>query len=203
MDLHTLMKAPIQLADRPENPDLYWDLSALRNKKKAVSFFQNVSTGFCVYSPSVAKLYSNFEVILSNMDRSGLIVLPNPYAFHDTFNRVCDTSIKKTGISLFPGEAINRDGFIVSIPIGKQRRNHHLELEAAVGFLNRLYQKRYGTPFLPVLLNGDLKEFKSNTPYLHLHRFDPTKLTEFSEFERNDICSTILDRFSDIVALAI
>ncbi|MGI0115761.1 hypothetical protein [Zooshikella sp. RANM57] len=187
------------LNNSQENPDLFWDISSITNKSKAIHFFQSVSSSFCVYSPTVEKIYSNFEVILPRDHNSGLIVLPNPFAFHDTFNRVNEEAIKSTGILLFPGEVFQRKGLIICLTQAKTKKIQHIELDSASIFLNRLYLRRFNTPFLPILLNGDLKEFKANSPYLHLHRFDPTAVTELSQFEIKSISNTINERFQAMI----
>lgn len=182
-----------------DNPDLFWDISSITNKTKAIHFFQSVSSSFCVYSPTVKKIYSNFEVILPKDYHSSLIVLPNPFAFHDTFNRVNEEAIKSTGILLFPGEVFQKKGLIICITQSKTKKVQHIELDSASVFLNRLYQRRFNTPFLPILLNGDLKEFKAKSPYLHLHRFDPTAVTGLSQFEIRSITATISERFQSML----
>ncbi|RDH43261.1 hypothetical protein [Zooshikella ganghwensis] len=195
------MKTPIKLADYPDNPDLFWDLSSIINKNKAAEFFKRVARAFCVYSPTVKKIYSNFEVLLAGSGREGIIVLPDPYAFHDTFSHINEAAIKKTGVILYPGAAINQKGLFIGIPLGHEQRMRHLSFTTAINFLNRIYQKKIGIEFLPVLVNGDLREFAAKTPYLHLHRLDTRGLSNQSSFEKNDIGGAIKDKFSKITPL--
>ncbi|MCL6416224.1 hypothetical protein MIB92_11225 [Aestuariirhabdus sp. Z084] len=184
-----------------ENPDLFWDLSAISNKQLASNFFKKVSSAFCVYSPSVEKIYSNFEVILPRDNNSGLIVLPNPYAFHDMFSFINTASIKKTGIMLHPGESFgHQGGLFLSLPMRGNKRSKMLEFMHGINLINNTYKaKSEGKKlFLPVLMNGDLREFKAAHPYLHLHRIDVTELANLSEFERQDIQDSIYHRFKQI-----
>lgn len=183
-----------------KNADLHWDLGHVVHKSRAIAFFQLVSSAFCVYSPGVRKLYSNYEVVLPNDFERGLVVLPDPYNFHDTFNEVDSGAIRKTGIRLIPGDCMGGKGLYLALPMKKQGKVKHrlVPLEEAISLLDRLYQKQTGSPFLPLLLKGDLREFRASTPYLHLHSLVPLKLTELSSFQQSDISQTIVQRFAKI-----
>ncbi|RRJ83926.1 hypothetical protein [Aestuariirhabdus litorea] len=188
-----------------ENPDLFWDLSAISNKQLASNFFKKVASAFCVYSPSVEKIYSNFEVILPRDSNSGLIVLPNPYAFHDMFSFINNASIKQTGIMLHPGESFgHQGGLYLSLPMRGNKRSKMLEFVKGINLINNTYKAKPGNQlFLPVLVNGDLREFKAAHPYLHLHRIDVAELGNLSQFERQDIQDSIYHRFKQIDKLLV
>ncbi|WP_426416323.1 hypothetical protein [Aestuariirhabdus sp. LZHN29] len=183
-----------------ENPDLFWDLSAISNKQLASNFFKKVASAFCVYSPAVEKIYANFEVILPRDSDSGLIVLPNPYAFHDMFSFIGTASIKPTGIMLHPGESFgHQGGLYLSLPMRGKKRSRMLEFMQGIDLINNTYKAKASSKvFLPVLVNGDLREFKAAHPYLHLHRIEVGELENLSQFERQDIQESIYHRFKQI-----
>jgi hypothetical protein len=45
-----------------------------------------------------------------NEDYSRLVVLPDPYAFHDIFQSINDEAVVKTGLYIMPGEAVGKQG---------------------------------------------------------------------------------------------
>ncbi len=188
-----------------QNADLHWDLGHVVHKSRAINFFKLVSSAFCVYSPSVRKLYSNYEVVLPNDFERGLVVLPDPYNFHDTFNEINAEAVRKTGIRLIPGDCLGRKGLYLALPMKKDGAVKHrlVPLDEAISLLDRLYLKQTGAPFLPILLKGDLREFRASTPYLHLHSLVPQKLNELSSFQQADISQTIVERFARIRDLVV
>ena len=61
-------------------------------------------SSLCVYSPPVQQLYTNYEIIVPEDDHRKLIILPNPHAFHDIFNRINEDSIVQTSLFITPDD---------------------------------------------------------------------------------------------------
>ncbi|WP_163836247.1 hypothetical protein [Spartinivicinus ruber] len=182
-----------------DNKDLVWDLNHIFNRKKAIDFFKLIADCFCVYSPTVSKLYSNYEVITPNNYNSGLVILPNFYCFHDTFNHIDESAIRPTNIMLVANTVNKTKKLYMVLPIKQQQKIYPLGqgLEVLNSFL-----KNKGHQFLPVLVNGDLREFRAQSPCLHLNLLMLDKLENLSEFQKQDIAETIHNRVDSLYNLA-
>ncbi|MDO6806622.1 hypothetical protein Q4595_29455, partial [Wenyingzhuangia sp. 1_MG-2023] len=44
-----------------------------------------------------------------------LVILPDPYAFHDTFNHLNPTAVQSTGLHVIPGNLIGKSGLYLII----------------------------------------------------------------------------------------
>ncbi|MCX4030051.1 hypothetical protein H0A36_01710 [Endozoicomonas sp. SM1973] len=152
------------------NINLYWDLNINRNKLSALHFFKQLTTGFCVYSPNVEKLYSHFEVVLPKDNHEHLIILPNPYIFNNSFNHINEKHLINTGILLLPGECLNKKGIIIAVPKNKKNTFRLLPLHIGGQVVINRFREKHNLPFLPVLLNPDLRGFQSQRPFIHLFR---------------------------------
>ena len=178
------------------NVDLCWELNHIDQRRKAYEYLRSVKNVFCVYSASVCKLYSNYQLqLIEEGDEVVIEVQPDQYAWHDTFSFVSPEAVKPSGIFMFPGEVFGKSGFYVRLPLkgGKGRT-----MPLAEAFDKVLGKK---DNFLPLIQKGDLREFesKSRSPYIHLHWLDLDKLDELSMFQRLDIANTIISRFHDMV----
>lgn len=152
-----------------ENDDLNWDLGSISNRQEAIAFLLRFENKLCVYSSYVSKLYTTYSIVVPSSDAGSVTVLPDPHAFHDTFSNIPQEAVEATGIYLYPGEAIGESGLYIKIPakgFGSSK-----ELPFAEGFSLLLQESREaGDCFLPVLQNGDLREYENSMPSLHLHR---------------------------------
>ena len=152
-----------------ENDDLNWDLGSISNRQEAIAFLLRFENKLCVYSSYVSKLYTTYSIVVPSSDAGSVTVLPDPHAFHDTFSNIPQEAVEATGIYLYPGEAIGESGLYIKIPakgFGSSK-----ELPFAEGFGLLLQESRQaGDCFLPVLQNGDLREYENSMPSLHLHR---------------------------------
>ncbi|WP_206419454.1 hypothetical protein [Pseudomonas oleovorans] len=75
---------------RPQNQDLIWDLDSMARRKLAERFIKLFENRLCVYSE--------------------MVVLPNPYAFHDTLHGIDSQAIRKTGLCVLPGKVLGKPG---------------------------------------------------------------------------------------------
>lgn len=176
------------MSDIIQNEHLVWDLTKLTDHDRATRFVMRFQESLCVYSPPVQQLYTNYEIIVPDDDNRKLIILPNPNAFHDIFNNVNEDAVVQTSLFIAPDQS-GKLQLLVPLSNGQQRA---MPLGVGLNFI----QSKLGpnVPFLPVLTKGDLREFKQNTPILHLHRIVLHKITKHSELEVRAICKVIQGR---------
>lgn len=170
------------------NKDLVWDLEAFQQRQRAVDFVIGFENRLCVYSGSVGQLYTNYNIFFPREENHKLVILPNPYAPHDTLSGVPAHAVRPTGLQILPD---SRGALMLAIPFrrGGVRR---VPLQAGLRAIDR--QRGEDRPFLPVLMKGDLRELDASTPCLHLNAIDLRALSGRSALERSDIRKTIRQR---------
>jgi len=176
---------------KPQNQDLIWDLDSIAGRDLAERFIQLFENRLCVYSESVRQLYTNYNLHFPSDLGRKMVVLPNPYAFHDTLHGIEAVAVRKTGLCVLPGVVMGKPGLLLSTEIkdgGPAPKTMPFKKALAQIISN---QKKIGDVFLPVLMKGDLREFDQRMPYVHLHRLQVNRLTRLSTFERDDIQQTI------------
>lgn len=176
---------------RPQNQDLIWDLDSMARRELAERFIKLFENRLCVYSESVGQLYTNYSLHFPTDLGRKMVVLPNPYAFHDTLHGIDSQAIRKTGLCVLPGKVQGKPGLLLSTQIkdgGPAPKTMPFKPALAQIISN---QKKIGDLFLPVLMKGDLREFDQQMPYIHLHRLQLARLERLSSFEREDIQQTI------------
>ena len=177
--------------NKPNNQDLVWELDSMASRGLAERFMKLFENRLCVYSESVNQIYTNYSLHFPLELGRKMIVLPNPYAFHDTLHRIEPSAIIKTGLCVIPGVAVGKPGVLLA--------NHIIEggpPPRTTSFKRALaqiitQQMKIGDVFLPILMKGDLREFDQQMPYIHLHRLQVSRLTLLSEYERESIQKTI------------
>ena len=180
------------------NVDLVWNLDKIKKRQLAIDFIKKFEGQFCVYSSSVEQFYTNYTMNFLSGESSKMVILPNPYAFHDTFNGINSDAIIETGLNIIPGETLKRDGLFLMISYKNQPgRATPIPLKPALQKM--LNTRRAADPFLPMLAKGDLREFNDSMPCLHLHRVKLSSLTGISDFERNSIKEAIFDKLSGLL----
>ncbi|MDO3382780.1 hypothetical protein [Gilvimarinus algae] len=170
-----------------DNKDLVWDLDAFNQRQRAVSFVMGFENKLCVYSHSVEQLYTNYNIFFPKEESRKLVILPNPFAPHDTFNGIPANSVTATGLNIIPAE----DGSLqMTLPL-KRGEKAYRKVPLRVGL--RMVDQRLpeGKVFLPVLVKGDLRELDASTPCLHLHFIHLDRLEDHSVLERNGIRKVI------------
>ncbi|HET8710678.1 MAG TPA: hypothetical protein VFM32_04840 [Spongiibacteraceae bacterium] len=174
-----------------ENKDLVWDLDAFHARQLAADFIKRFENKLCVYSGSVEQLYTNYTIYFPEEESRRMVILPDPYSYHDTFQNVPEPAVTKTGMNIVPGEVVGKSGLYLTIPVMSNgvRKTKVIELQSALRVIN---SKRAPTdPFLPVLMKGDLREFQHRAPMLHLHRIKLSELGRRSQLERDGIRKVI------------
>ncbi|WP_284382908.1 hypothetical protein [Litoribrevibacter albus] len=176
------------------NEDLIWNLDDFAKQQLAKQFAMLFENRLCVYSESVEQLYTNYSMNFPSDNNSKMVVLPNPYAYHDTISHINCEAIKPTGIVVLPGELIGKSGLHVTVLVkNKHVSNKPVPFKKAIAHVVNSH-KKVGDTFLPVLVKGDLREFNQKLPYMHLHRIRPDYLAKLSEFDRSDIQRVVSDK---------
>lgn len=176
---------------QPQNQDLIWDLDSIARRELAERFIQLFENRLCVYSESVRQLYTNYNLHFPSDLGRKMVVLPNPYAFHDTLHGIDAIAIRKTGLCVLPGVVLGKPGLLLTTEIkncGPAPKTMPFKPALAQIISN---QKKINDVFLPIMMKGDLREFDQQMPYIHLHRLQVSRLTHLSTFERDDIQQTI------------
>ena len=173
------------------NPDLIWDLDSLARRELAERFIRLFENRLCVWSESVEQLYTNYSLHFPAELGRKMVVLPNPYAFHDTLHGIAAQAIRKTGLCVLPGQLLGKSGLLLSNQLpGNRLAPRSMPFKPALAQIINS-QRKVGDEFLPLLVKGDLREFDQQMPYIHLHRLQLARLERLSSFERDDIQQTI------------
>ena len=176
---------------KPQNQDLIWDLDSIARRELAERFIRLFENRLCVYSESVRQLYTNYNLHFPADYGRKMVILPNPYAFHDTLHGIEPVAVRKTGLCVLPGVVLGKPGLLLTTQTGDGRpAPRTLPFKQALAQIIG-NQKKVNDVFLPILMKGDLREFDQKMPYLHLHRLQVQRLTRLSSFERDDIQQTI------------
>lgn len=183
--------------NQQSNNDLVWSLDSFNQSDLAKNFISRFESRLCVYSPSVEQIYTNYSINFPTTESGKMVVLPNPYAFHDTFHNINSEAIRDTGLFIVPGALIGKSGLFVIVKYKNQSvKPVPLPIRHALKKMVRTGDDN--DPFLPILIKGDLREFNSDTPCLHLHRIKLSELDSRSEFDKDNIKSAIFDKMSDL-----
>lgn len=179
------------------NSNLVWNLDQISNKLRATNFVMQFKRTLCVYSGPVQQLYTNYDIVLPKDEDDKLIILPNPFAAHDTFDFIPPTAVKPTGINIIPGDLVGKSGLYMSFPTKEadgKFRTRFLPMRSGLHAIMKRYPKH--APFLPVLTKGDLREFKTDIPCVHLHRIVLPNLDKMSSLELQDIVRVTTEKLS-------
>ncbi len=176
---------------QPSNQDLIWDLDSMGRRGLAERFIKLFENRLCVYSESVRQLYTNYNLHFPSELGRKMVVLPNPYAFHDTLHGIDSAAVRKTGLCVLPGLIQGKPGLLLATQMingGPTPKTMPFKAALAQIISN---QKKAGDVFLPIMMKGDLREFDQQMPYIHLHRLQISRLTHLSSFERDDMQQSI------------
>jgi hypothetical protein len=177
--------------NRAQNQDLVWDLNSIARRELAERFIKLFENRLCVFSESVHQLYTNYNLHFPSDQGRKMVVLPNPYAFHDTLHGIESQAVRTTGLCVLPGVVLGKPGLLLTTMFkegGPAPKTMPFKQALAQIISN---QKKAGDVFLPIMMKGDLREFNQQMPYIHLHRLQVSRLTRLSTFERDDIQQTI------------
>ena len=145
-----------------------------------------------MFSSAVSQLYANYKIQAIN-NAENLIILPDPYAWHDTFQSVPASCIKGTGLFIVPGKAIGGSEELYLLQRSRKTGKYNtMELDKGIALARKATAGN--SPFLPVIMNQDLRQLPNRAPLLHLHRVDTTLLAHLSGFQIDDIARTIVTK---------
>ena len=173
---------------------LIWRLSHFENYKRAQNFVKQFQNTLCVYSGPVQQLYTNYDITIPEDEERSLVILPNPYAYHDTFNGISEQSVVATGMSIIPGETQNDTGLYLTLRMLRDNKEVIRCVPLKVGLYALMQKETAEVPFLPVITKGDLRAFNRDAPALHLHRIVPSRLTDRSMMEIRGIQKVIRNK---------
>lgn len=180
------------------NLDLIWSLGAEEYCQQVARFLRRFESRLCVFSSKVDQLYSNYELMAVHDEQSKMVVLPNPYAYHDTFNHVDSEAVVPTGMFIIPGEASGGGGLMLAYRSQNTGRLNGLPLGQALKRIQSQCSARH--PFLPVIMNTDLQMIEDRKPVMHLHRVKLQRLQTLSEFQREDLSESIQEKMAALAA---
>ena len=180
----------------PDNPDLAWDIEGI-DRDRAIDFIMQFETTLCVYSASVGQLYSSYNIYFPREFHRKMVVLPDPAAFHDTFQGIVADAVTMTGLYIIPGELIDAKGlFLANVKKDRSLGERRIPFEAGIRAIAR--NRPPNDPFLPVLAKGDLRGFEEAWPVLHLHRVQLSKLSQRSELDRTNIRNVVMEKLDSL-----
>lgn len=184
-------------ANQQQNADLVWDLNKINKHQQAMNFVKKFENKLCVFSSAVGQMYTNYSIFFPEDADRQMVILPDPYAFHDTFHHLEDNAVQATGLHVIPGNLIGKQGLYLVIS-QKDKNVRSVPIPFQEGMRQILRRSHSEDPFLPVLIKGDLREFNEQLPCLHLHRLRLNRLESLSELERNGIRSVITDKLMQL-----
>lgn len=186
------------MSRQPANRDLVWEMDEFYQRNLATEFVKRFENKLCVYSGSVEQLYSNYNIYFPEDENRKMVILPNPYAHHDTFQGVPEEAIITTGLCIVPGELIGKQGLHLTIPFrsGNSKKTRVVPLHAGLRAINN--SRPAEKPFLPILMKGDLREIERRVPSLHLHTIALERLENRSALERSGIKQAISEKLPQI-----
>lgn len=177
------------------NEDLVWSLGGRQFSEATFGFLKRFEAALCLFSNTVSQLYSNYEIVHFGCEGTKLVALPNAYAAHDTFNNVNSDAVEATGLYILPSEVTmpgEQKGLRLMYRCGKTGLPKSLPLADGLEKVKAKYVPH--EPFLPVMINRDLRSFKGGVPAMHLHRLKIDRLICLSELEKVDILNTVADK---------
>jgi hypothetical protein len=181
-------------------PDLVWSLDNISDKEKAASFLRLFERSLCVFSGAVSQLYASYSISQLSHTAGTLVVIPDPYASHDTFQAKKDRAVAGTGLFIIPGEAAKKTGGLYLMHRNRKTGKYNtIPLHDGIRRISAGMAEN--NPFLPVITNKDLRELPNRAPILHLHRLDARKLDHLSNFQIGDISRTITDKMDSLFGI--
>lgn len=175
------------------NRDLVWTLGGKRFSESTFGFLKRFESSLCLFSNTVGQLYSNYEIVHFGHEGTKLVALPNQFAAHDTFDNVESDAVEATGLYIVPSEitqnASDAEGLRLLYRCRKTKKLKTMPLAEGMERITNYYLPK--EPFLPVMINRDLRSFKGNVPAMHLHRLRVDLLLKLSDLQIKDISSTV------------
>ncbi len=180
------------------NRDLVWTLGGHTFPENTFGFLKRFENALCLFSSTVSQLYSNYEIVHFGYDCRKLVALPNAFAAHDTFNGIISDAVEPTGLYIIPNEVTGVEctekGLKLVFRCRKTGKPRSVPLHYGLERVMEKYLRQ--EPFLPVMINRDLKSLNGRIPAMHLHRLCVGKLDNISELMKSDIAKTVLEKMN-------
>ena len=168
------------------NSDLIWNLQGSKDKQEVTRFLKRFESMLCVMAGSVSQLYSNYTIEKSH-HHDRLMVLPAPYAYHDTFSNITSEAMVPTNLFIIPGSLIAAGDQRLYLAWRKSAADGFRTMPLDKGLERLMHLGTANDPFLPVITTSDLRYLRQKTPIMHVNRLDVTKLGHLSRFQISDI----------------
>jgi len=185
------MNAAVQYKNR----DLIWALDKVHQPQRSMNFVKRFENKLCVFSPAVKQIYTNYSMCFpeSFSTDNNMVILPDPFSFHDTFSHINADAIQATGLHIIPGDLINKKGLHLLV-VNEHKNIRSMPVPFQQGLEQILIRSDSESPFLPIITRGDLRNVNKKIPSVHLHRIHLDKLTDISALERMSLRKTVTDK---------
>lgn len=171
-----------------------WNIDAFKRQDLAIRFAQDINQRLCVYSSTLRHVYGEYSIETITNGVARLVVVPQTYSL-ERFIDIREEAVVPTGVHIYPGWYFKLNvPYVMTLPIRTKRgENRSRPISPNHGF-QIMEKTAYKEPFLPLLKNGDLREFDRRTPYLHLHRLVPNLAPNLSRFDVNQLSTLIQEK---------
>ena len=182
----------------PNNSDLVWELAGRQYPENTFGFLKRFETALCLFSGTVSQLYSNYEIMHFGVDQKKLVALPNAFAAHDTFDNVPADAVEPTGLYIIPSELTKQQNKQELLLLYFSKKKNGLKTKPLLEGLEMIKNTFLpNEPFLPVMINHDLKSLNGKAPAMHLHRIRLNLMPNVSGLVRTDISKAVIDKMRD------
>ena len=178
-----------------DGTDLVWELGLFQQWELAQEFILLLEGRLSVYSPSTAHLYSNYNVVFEREQCHRLMVLPNPFASHDTFFDIPPAAVKPTGIFMLPDYYAADRKACLRVPT-KSGGFKFFPVAEGLRVINNLRPENQ--PLVPVITKGDLRETDDGSVCLHLHSLSVSNLEGLSAMDISAMRNGLIERLEGL-----
>ncbi|VUD47971.1 hypothetical protein TDB9533_01136 [Thalassocella blandensis] len=173
---------------------IIWDIDSFHKKHLALDFVKNINELLCVFSSTLRHIYGEYSIETLSAIDTKIVVVPSTYSM-ERYTDIGEDAILPTGIHVYPGWFFKKDvPYLMTFPVKSgdtQYRSRPLSPMHCFEIIERTIIK---DNFLPIIKNGDLREFNQQAPYLHLHRININKIDNLSQFDLQQLKLLILDK---------
>ena len=175
--------------------DLRWPLTSFDKPHQACDFLTRLNGALPVYSSTVRKLYTEYRATVVHEADPVLLIQPDMTQYAAIFSYIPLESLVRTSVFIYA----DNEGLCLSGVLKSNESRKAFRLKD--GFFQLFSGAFIDEAFLPVMTYGDLRTLTHSTkPILQLHGLRLEALSSLSEFQINDIVSTIKKNLVDRLA---
>lgn len=175
--------------------DLRWPVNSFKRPAQALSFFEQFNDAFAVYSRSVKKIYTSYDVTLVNGSESVLVIEPDLLDYTSMFHGITQEAIVRSSVMLF---VENGERYLSAV---LEDGGARMTFSLRDGMYKLFNGDFIDGAFLPVITYGDLRVLsKHERPILQLHKLDISQLSSLSRFQVQDLMSALQDNIIERLA---